>query len=330
MDPNKPQTPNKPVVEFENTAKPQTSPQIQNSQVNQQVTPPLNDTASVFNALSALAKSKKREIVLPLLRKRAIVTQLLVGDDVALRTSIVSPDLYETEISKLVYNHLEFIEEGTKKPPFEQFLRELSLIDRQVAIWGILNSSYGVVGSDLEIKCPYCGNTFVDTITYDEIFQEDTITLWSESNDFLHDRYEVVEPVNIENIKEIIFVLRIPVVQDRISLMNLLGLDIVKENFQQLGTAFTDRDNLTLITAKLCVNVNGVIHELTHMQDIHMAYSSYIPHYLAKEALNKYNEKYGKYVPNFRKPYVCAKETCKKEFDYVVDPEISLYQAFFE
>jgi len=110
--------------------------------------------------------------------------------------------------------------------------------------------------------------------------------------------------------------------------MNLLGLDTVKQNFRTIGTPFTDRDNLTLLTAKLTIVMDEKTVDLVNVQDIHMAYSNYMPHLVTKKALTEFGNKYGKYSPNFRKPYTCQK--CKKDFDYIIDPEFTLYQSFFE
>ena len=287
--------------------------------------PSINPVADVFSALDNLSKAKRHELILPLLKKRCYVTQLLVGDDVSLRTTLASPDLYEREITQLVYNHLEYIDED--KPSFNNFLKKLSHIDRQVLIWGILKTSYNVLGEKESIKCPHCETTFTDKVTYDEVFQDDTITLWAEPQDFLLDRVETIETVALDNISEMKFYTKIPVIQDRINMMGLLGYETVKENFKSYGSFFTDSENLSVITDKIQVTLNNNPVDITTMQEIHITYTQYIPHAISKKIQESYDKKYNKYAPFFRKPYTCGK--CKKEFDYVVDPEINLYQTFF-
>ena len=123
------------------------------------------------------------------------------------------------------------------------------------------------------------------------------------------------------------FYTKIPVIQDRINMMGLLGYERVKENFKTYGSFFTDSENLSVITDKIQVTLNDNPVDITTMQEIHITYTQYIPHSISKKIQQEYDKKYNKYAPFFRKPYTCNK--CKKEFDYVVDPEINLYQTFF-
>ena len=45
-----------------------------------------------------------------------------------------------------------------------------------------------------------------------------------------------------------------------------------------------------------------------------------------QDILNKYNDRFIKYIPKFRKTYSCKK--CNRNFDHVVDMEVSLFRQF--
>ena len=282
----------------------------------------------VFDALKQLSKCKQREVVLPMMKKRAIVSQLLVNDDLTLKTSLVSPDLYEKEITKLVYKHIEFVDE--KKPPFEDFVKHLTHIDRIVCIWGILNSSYSTIENQT-IICPHCSNQFVEDIKYDDTLNEDTITLWQEELPYYEHTSLYKVDFNEENldIESIEFIMKIPVIKRRIDLMNLIGIDAIKSNFQQLGSTFTQVEDVTLITNKIIFKLKDSEEkqELNSLQEIHAVFLNYIPHDIFKGILRNFEKTYGKYVPSFKKYYTCSK--CEKDFEQEFNPELQLYQTFF-
>ena len=287
----------------------------------------VTDQANVFSALTQLANSKRHEFIMPLINQRIVATQLLVGDDIQLRTSLVSPDLYEREITKLVYNHIEFIDEQIKKPDFETFLRTITHIDRQSAVWAIVNASYDTLGSQT-LVCPNCKYKFEDNITYDELIQPGTLTAWQETTPVSQFTIDHIETVDTEQIDSIKFKLYIPVIQKRIDLMNFIGIDKINHNFEQTKSLFSDSENMTLITALIELKFKtGQTQSITSMQEIHMVYKSYIPQGISKNVLTTFDDKLGKYANRFYKPYKCSK--CSYDFDYSVDPEKTLYENFF-
>ena len=56
---------------------------------------------------------KKMEMALPICKKMATMTPLLVGDDLSLKTTIASPQTYDRELCKLIEKHLVEWTDGT-------------------------------------------------------------------------------------------------------------------------------------------------------------------------------------------------------------------------
>ena len=63
---------------------------------------------NLYQSLGALNKIKRKEIVLPIAKKEVVVTPLSVGDDIALKTAIISPVRLDAEIMKLLWTHTDF------------------------------------------------------------------------------------------------------------------------------------------------------------------------------------------------------------------------------
>ena len=76
--------------------------------------------------MQTISSIKKQEVPLPIARKSAVVNPLKVGDDLALRSSLVSPVNYDKDLTRLLYNHTEIMENEDKpliKENFELFGR---------------------------------------------------------------------------------------------------------------------------------------------------------------------------------------------------------------
>ncbi len=282
---------------------------------------------NAFTKLSQLSKIKQRELVLPLAKEEVFVTPLLVGDDIQIRTSIMSPDNYDNEICSMIFKHTKFINREPA-PTYQNFINELTLVDKQILLWGILNSTYKTI-NDEAITCSNdkCKEKTTITIPYDDLFQEDSITLWEEElppNQFI--KTSIID-IGDEIIDKIEVDLSITPLSYRIATLRLITTEKIKENFELIGSVFTLPEQLTSITKEIrVIGGDGTVSKLNNIQEIHMAYNKYISHDIIEIIKTDY-EIFDKYIPKFYINFICPK--CNTSTKYSIDPEVYLFRNYF-
>ena len=91
------------------------------------------EQANFLKTMEHISGIKKQEVPLPITRKSAVVSPLLVGDDLTLRSSLTAPVNYDREMSKLLHSHTEIIVDVDKPfvhENFEKFCATTSNIDK--------------------------------------------------------------------------------------------------------------------------------------------------------------------------------------------------------
>lgn len=63
---------------------------------------------NLYSALSKINKIKRKELVLPIAKREVVVSPLSVGDDLILKTALISPVKLDKELIKLLWQHTEF------------------------------------------------------------------------------------------------------------------------------------------------------------------------------------------------------------------------------
>lgn len=281
-----------------------------------------------MSALEQLAKVKQREVPCPIIKSRALTTALMTIDDLALKTIIASPDLYEQELTKLIYRHTTF-PDLEKSLTYSGFIENISYIDRKLLIWGIFASTYNTLGN-VNIKCPYCNNEFTDEIKAEELLQADSVTPWDKDQPFNEYIYQFEYVCNLTNLYKIVFDTSLPTVAQHIAIMNLISADKLKENYNKFGGIFSQAEDVTRVLRSIKVYKSENDLEPDHyitMNDIHKIVTSFFPITISDYVLEQYSKEFDKYIPVFKKPYKCS--DCGNEFDYIADPEMSLFRQFF-
>ena len=62
----------------------------------------------LYHTLKAINRIKRKEIILPIARREAVVSPLSVGDDLILKTALISPVKLDKELMHLLWKHTEF------------------------------------------------------------------------------------------------------------------------------------------------------------------------------------------------------------------------------
>lgn len=284
-----------------------------------------HDTLSV---LDKLTKIKQREVVCPIVKARALTTALMTIDDMTLKTTIASPDMYDVELTKLVHRHTSF-PDLPDALNFNAFMDNISYIDRKLLIWGIFASTYNTLGN-IEITCPYCENKFNDEIKADQLIHEDSMVVWDKPVPFNEYIYSFDYVCNIDGLYKLTFDTSLPTINQHLAVMHLMPADKLKDNFNRFGSIFSRVEDLTAILRAIKVykteDDTAPDHFITP-RDIHKVVTNSLTMDISDFILEKYGDEFDKFVPVFKKPFKCSQ--CGNDFDYVADPEASLFRQFF-
>lgn len=289
------------------------------------------DKLESLRSLESLSKVKQREVYCPTANIRAITTPLIASDDLMLRTTISAVDTYDLELTKLLFKHTLFTTMLANSIPMdlETFMNSLSYLDRQILLWGVFDGSYETLGKQT-IKCPNCSKTWEDDITSKQILHEDSILPWDNELPFNEYMHPIEHVVGLENFHKIVFYTSIPTIRQHLSVLSLIPGQKLRDNFDKFGSILSKVEELTSVTRKIELYKldqdiqPSAIWEST--KDIHMVISRYILLDMVESILEEYNSKFVKYVPKFRKPYICSE--CGNNFDYKVDMEVGLFRRF--
>lgn len=277
--------------------------------------------------LENIAKVKQREVYCPMTKMRALVSPLLTCDDLSLRTTIASPDLYDQELSHLLWTHTKW-PEVAEPIDFKSFLENISYIDRQLLIWGMFASTYGTLGKTT-ITCPHCGHKFEDDIKAEDLLQSDSITPWDMNVPYTEYVHTITYAANVENVFKLEFHTSIPTIKQHIEILRLIPVDKIKENYQKFGTILSKPEELAAVTRS--IKMYKIENDPEPVQwftpaDVHLIISQFLTIDIADNILDDYNGHFNKYVPIFKKNYKCT--NCTNPFNYLADPEVSLFRQF--
>lgn len=286
------------------------------------------------SALSKLQKFKeirKRQVYCPVAKHRVMVTPLTVADDIALRTMVSSPDIYEQELLKLIYEHSLFPDiSGGTKPNFDKFAENFSNFDKKILIWGIYDSTYGKLGTH-QLVCPKCKTEFKDTVLIKSLVSEDTIKeLWTHDVPFTQYNHNLTIDVGLEDFKKIEFQLTIPSMKKHLDIMSLLNMDEIKDNVNKYNSVLSKQDELALITTAIRLyETDENFDEIIGFSDIHEVICNFIPLDVSQDVLDGFDDVFGIFDPKFKKEITCANNACKHKFDLDVDIEVAMFRSFF-
>lgn len=285
-----------------------------------------------LDAVTKINSVKKVETILPIARKVAHVTPLLVGDDLSLRTSLTSPVGYDREMIQILYNHHEFVEEDKNvKYKYQQFCQEVSNIDKISLLWALYRSTYDTLGSkDRKMTCPKdgCKSEFTNTIYLEDLVHEDTYFPWAEELQF----HEFVHPiiVNYEAGGQTYvyeFLTRLPSIQNNNQLLSMISIDVLQKNLEAIGSIFTKPQQMSLLTKAIRISsTDGSVPtaETADLTEMLMAFQNHIPYIVSEEFFDKYNEQFSKYIPKYYKELECP--MCKHKWTMNVDIELEFFR----
>jgi hypothetical protein len=291
----------------------------------------INIMSDFLKVAQAISNIKKQEVPLPIAKKTAIVGTLRVGDDLSLKTSLVSPVNYDREMSQLIHSHTEFmVEEGNLKTfTFEEFCALTSNLDKMCLIWALYKTTYETLGQK-KFKCEkeQCKHEHKEDILLDDLVHDDSFVVWEEELPF----YEFVYPIEVVYEGFVYgFDSRIPSIRDNNRLMSNLSIDALQSNLNQTGSVFTRTEQIALLTKTMTIRKQSDPSSITKsekLQEILIALQSFVPHIVSEKFFKDYSEKFDKYYPKFYTEIVCPQCQNKTEFRVELETEFFRRSVF--
>lgn len=279
-----------------------------------------------MKALSEISTIRKTMTVLPIVGKQVNVAPLVVGDDLALRTSLTSPVFYDRELVKLIHHRSEFLDdEGTTN--FNKFCKVTSNIDKLSLLWALFKSTYETLGKR-KFTCPNknCSHSkkpFEIEVLLDDIVHEDTYTMWEESEPFY--KFSVQIDIPYDNIIYS-FQSRLPSIENNNRILSTMSNEALQHNLENLGSVYSRAQNMALLVTAIQLSGKDGFEpvQTENLQEILSAFETYVPYKVSEDFIIKYNEIFDKYLPKFYKKAVCPE--CGEEVTSDFDLEVEFFR----
>ena len=281
-----------------------------------------------------LKSIRSRQAFCPVANLRAVVTPLTVSDDLSLKTMVTSPDLYDRQMSILLYNHTEFPDIAGPKPSFDQFISLISDFDKKSLLFAIYDATYGTLGST-KITCPKpdCRHTSEVVINAKDLLQPDTIkAVWDKPTVFQDYSIAVDIPLGDTSgsgISRIVFNMAIPTIKTHLDTLKLISIDDLKDNFDKTNSIVSKTEELVMLTKSISIYGEDELvpdDTVTSQFEMHTIVQNYISLDVVGIVIDAFDKEFSMYNPEFKKSLKCS--NCGHNFDLPVDIEVALYRSF--
>jgi len=275
-----------------------------------------------FSKLEKQQTVRSKMTVCPIIKQKVLVSPLTVGDDLHIRTMVAIPELYDSELSLMVFNHSKFTDLETQ-PTYDDFTRNISHTDRKMILWAIYVATYAKI-KDAQISCPKCHEQFKQTIDVDKLMTDKTVSVWQEDKVFTE--YSIKDEFRLDENTVINFYLKLPTIADHLSLLSGLSSDMMQQNFDRFETILSRTDELLLSVAKAEITDDDGTDTFETIDDLRVMFDRYIPIDAQESISDKYDKTFDKYNPKFT--HFCDCPKCKHSFDFNIDIETILFKRF--
>jgi hypothetical protein len=268
---------------------------------------------------------RRTQIFLPIAKCMCENTALLAGEDLALRTAVITPGAFDRELNMSLFVHSYIYDIDTKKPidaihsgndreRIEGFLSNISYIDRECMMWAFHKSSYGVIDKDRKVTCRNadCKQVTPWDIYPDDVVHEDTFMPWDKPLSFK----EYTEKISI-SYDDIIFEFNahIPALMHFNTVMSSMSMEKVQLNFEKLDSAFSRTESLVLHTKSIRLVSKSNMFPTVETSDL-KEMLIFVENDLPQDVMDKFFEEYDtvfeKYFPKFYFNVTCPH--CQNKF----------------
>jgi len=288
--------------------------------------------SNALNKLKSYQKIRSQTVFCPIIRKEVIISPLTVGDDIHIRTMVVSPERYDDELSKMIFDHMEL--PGVDDLKFDDFTANVSQFDKKYLLWGIFSATYAKI-TDVEVTCPSCKEGFKTNIMADDLIHDDTMNVWEEESSF--QEFSIETDYKISDTVVLRFHMSIPSINKHLSTLKAISADKMRENFETFNAIMSKSDELMLITsyAELIETIPATeedgepiveVDAIRSSSEIHALFDMYVPLDAEEMLVDTYNKYFEKYNPVFMNKCTCIE--CEHHFEFPVDIEMALFKRF--
>lgn len=292
-------------------------------------------TINKLESFRSLISVNQKEVFCPITKLRAVVSPLLVGDDLDLRTMIVSPDIYDEVLTQLIYKRTTFVinnEQENIPQSYDEFITMIPSIDRQVLTWGIINSTYNTIGEQT-IICNNndCRHQWKDIIKIDDTMRTDSIKIWDKDQPF-NEYFHIID-FNFDNesvdISKLSFKTGLPSILKLINVIKSLTPNEIKEQIDKFGTLLTRKHELIsmVVEASIYDRKGNLKAAISDVDNLFQLFTEVITSKIGRKLEVEFKDHFSPYSVKFGKHYKCPK--CETEFNFPVDPETELFSNFF-
>lgn len=292
------------------------------------------DAVQEFNSFLSMAQKvqdiRKTETILPINAMSAWCTPGSVKADLSLKSGLVSPGEFDSELSIVLASHTLFKNKDTGqyyKLNYTDFCKNISNIDKQALLWGFWRSTYEYIMKDRMITCRKCGLKQLTSATLDDVLHQDSYYPWDKTDSkgnyisFLEyrEKYEI-------EYGDVVYVFeaRLPSIYDNNKIISSIDVVELNKRFEKFGTPYSDADRALLVTDRAGLYEKKDPNKITWSkseQELKKTLEEFIPTQVLAEYLNKYDDDFDKYKPKFYAKSVCE---CGNEFNIKVDLEVEL------
>lgn len=309
----------------------------------------------LYHALNQLNKIKRKELVLPISKRQVVVSPLSVGDDLALKTALISPVKLDKELIKLLWQHTEFwypnlgeqtsdddptspkkkrknarqvVSDNTggeyRKIKENEFYNTISYFDKLVLLWGIYNITYVTLGEQ-ELVCPKCGEKYKTEVDLEDTLHDDSLVLFEPEEPF--NKYTESIKIPLSETHMLDFTVCIPSMADFNRILGLVSTEELQYNLENIRSEFNTEQLMTLYTKRLAVYSKDNPAERSESalsQEILTSIRDFINIEISSKFFTEYAARFAKYSVNFYKECQCP--MCQEKTRLGVDIETQFFR----
>jgi len=279
-----------------------------------------------FSKLQNYQKMNSRMTICPIVKQKVMVSGLTVGDDINIRTMIGNPDVYDQELSTIMFNHTTFPDFPTQ-PTYDDFVANIAHSDRKMILWAIYAATYKTIKGAV-IQCPECSTSIEKNIDVENLMKEDTVQVWQEDKPF--SSYEYTFEYKLNDSLKLVLHLILPSIGDHLKLLKTISLDEMKSNFERFESILSKTDELLLMIRQIDIVDDDGTDTITDISDIKVCIDRFIPFNSQEAITESYNEKFSKYDPKFNYSCDCTNEDCNHKISFDIDIETMLFKRFLD
>jgi len=221
---------------------------------------PVSKSASALDVLKILSKTRKTEVRLPVLRVNAIVSPFIGAEDLYMQTLKVSGASFHRYVDELLFKQTEFM--GIVFSDFNDFITNISPIDKQVLIVGLLQATFTELPEKV-ITCPKCGQPDSYKFKPEELIHDDSyLKEWDKDEDVAD--FEISSKIT-DNI-EVVY--QMPTEAKKLEVLNYTSSSQMRNNLEKHNEVFSLLDLMCIYIKRIIITPEDKTQQVIILEDL--------------------------------------------------------------